>query len=206
MQFLDPVITTFQRGGLVMWPILLFSLYAIGLIVERWLYYREQNRMLVENWTRIRDLGGNPELGGLDISDATVIGRVTRAVCDHRHLEKQEQIDKVRNSFSDERALLEERLSTIAVIATLLPMLGLLGTVVGMIAAFDVIALHGTGNPNLMAGGISQALITTEAGLLTSIPIFYLHNTLVNWAEHLVRRLDEYTTHLLHICDREEAA
>lgn len=200
MTLFESIFTTFQRGGLVMWPIIILSLYAMGLIVERWLYYRDQNRQLMEQWEQLQGMKPQLKLEELVMNQQTVIGRLTRTVCEHRLSQQQEQIEKVRNSFGDESAVLQERLSTIAVIATLLPMLGLLGTVVGMIAAFDVIALHGTGNPNLMAEGISQALITTEAGLLTSIPIFYLHNNLSNWSERLIRKLDEYTTHLLHLC------
>ena len=203
MTLVESLFSTFQRGGLVMWPILLFSLYAVTLIVERWRYYRRQDALLREHWARLDAQGGNLKPAELTQGLSSAGTRLTGAVCAYRNLERSEQLEKVRNAFNDERADLEERLNVIAVIATLLPMLGLLGTVVGMIAAFDVIALHGTGNPNLMASGISQALITTEAGLLTSIPILYLHNTLTHRADRLVRRLDEYTTHLLHLCNHK---
>jgi biopolymer transport protein ExbB len=203
MTFIESLFATLQRGGLVMWPILLFSLYAVTLIVERWRYYRRQDLLLREQWARLDAQRDELTAAGLIQGLVSAGARLTGAVCTHRNLERSEQLEKVRNAFNDERADLEERLNVIAVIATLLPMLGLLGTVVGMIAAFDVIALHGTGNPNLMASGISQALITTEAGLLTSIPILYLHNTLTHRADRLVRRLDEYTTHLLHLCNQK---
>jgi len=203
MTFIESLFSTFQRGGLMMWPILLFSLYAITLIVERWRYYRHQDLLLRKQWTRLDAQGNKLKPTELTQGLASVGSRLTHTVCTHRDLERPEQLEKVRNAFNDERALLEERLNVIAVIATLLPMLGLLGTVVGMIETFDVIALHGTGSPNLMASGISQMLIATEAGLLTAIPILYLHNTLTSRADRLIRRLDEYTTHLLQLCNQK---
>lgn len=57
MSLFDPVIAMFQRGGLVIWPILVFSLYAVGLIVERWLHYREQGRLLEQHWSRLQAMG-----------------------------------------------------------------------------------------------------------------------------------------------------
>ena len=81
---------------------------------------------------------------------------------------------------------LEGVLPTIAVLGTLLPMLGLLGTVVGMIEVFEVIALHGTGNPQEMAHGISQALLTTASGLIIAIPVIFFHHLLVKRLQYLM--------------------
>lgn len=203
MTFIESLISTFQRGGLAMWPILLLSVYGMTLIVERWQYYRRQGVLLREQWSRLESQGNSLEPQALTGGLASIGARLTKAICAQRGLEPTAQLDKVRSVFNDERALLEERLNIIAVIATLLPMLGLLGTVAGMIETFDVIALHGTGSPNLMASGISQMLVATEAGLLTAIPILYLHNALTRHADRLTRRLDEYATHLLQRCNQK---
>ena len=203
MTFIESIVSTFQRGGLAMWPILLLSVYGMTLIVERWHYYRRQGMLLREQWSRLEAQGDTLEPVKLTAGPASVGTRLTKAICAQRESERSEQLDKVRSVFNDERALLEERLNIIAVIATLLPMLGLLGTVAGMIETFDVIALHGSGSPNLMASGISQMLIATEAGLLTAIPILYLHNALTRNADRLIRRLDEYATHLLQRCNQK---
>lgn len=203
MTFIESIVSTFQRGGLAMWPILLLSVYGMTLIVERWHYYRRQGMLLREQWSRLEAQGDTLEPVKLTAGLASVGARLTKAICAQRESERSAQLDKVRSVFNDERALLEERLNIIAVIATLLPMLGLLGTVAGMIETFDVIALHGSGSPNLMASGISQMLIATEAGLLTAIPILYLHNALTRNADRLIRRLDEYATHLLQRCNQK---
>jgi len=77
---------------------------------------------------------------------------------------------------------LEKNLGLVAALAGVLPLLGLLGTVIGMVHTFDVITIHGTGEPRLMAHGIRKALITTEAGLLTALPLLLVHRYLASKA------------------------
>ena len=84
---------------------------------------------------------------------------------------------------------LDRHLAVIGVLATVAPLLGLLGTVLGMIATFDIIAIFGTGNAKAMAGGISQALITTQTGLLVAIPGLYMRSFLARRAENLKHRI-----------------
>lgn len=73
-------------------------------------------------------------------------------------------------------ARLEHAVWAVAALGTALPLLGLLGTVLGMLVSFDIIQIHGTGQPRLLAGGIGQALLTTQAGLLTALPVLFLHH------------------------------
>jgi len=75
---------------------------------------------------------------------------------------------------------LKRTMRTLGALATMLPLLGLLGTVLGMLASFEVIQIHGTGQPRLLAGGIGQALMTTQAGLLTAVPILFFHHVIRN--------------------------
>ena len=77
-------------------------------------------------------------------------------------------------------ARLEHTVWIVGVLAMILPLLGLLGTVLGMLASFEVIQMHGTGQPRLLAGGIGQALITTQAGLLTAVPVLFFHHIIRN--------------------------
>ncbi len=84
---------------------------------------------------------------------------------------------------------LKWRLSTISCWASVAPLLGLLGTVMGMVATFQIITDFGLGNPNLMAQGISIALLTTQAGLTVAFPMVMLHNYLANRSKHLISQL-----------------
>ena len=86
---------------------------------------------------------------------------------------------------------LEKGIGTIRLLAAVAPLLGLLGTVTGMIATFQSITLFGTGDPKLMAGGISQALVTTVIGLICAIPLLLLHNFVSTRSKDLIRILEE---------------
>ncbi len=200
MSQITSIAVTFEQGGIVMWPILFFSVYAMALVVERWLSYRAAEKEILRNLSAALELFEYTEKEHGQFNSGGITGRIANAVFSNRRAFYPDLVDKVRHAFADESAGLEKHLGAISVIATLLPMLGLLGTVVGMIIAFNAIALHGTGDPKILANGISQALITTEAGLVASIPIIYLHQILSARVELLVRKLDEYATHLTHIC------
>ncbi len=96
-------------------------------------------------------------------------------------------------------ASLDRYLSVIGVLAAIAPLLGLLGTVTGMIATFDIISIFGTGNAKAMAGGISEALITTQTGLLIAIPGLYMSNFLRRRADNLKLRVASVGMYLRRI-------
>ena len=91
---------------------------------------------------------------------------------------------------------LNRYLAAIGVLAGISPLLGLLGTVVGMVNTFDIISIFGTGNAKAMAGGISQALITTQTGLLIAIPGMYMHNFISRRADVLKHRISSVGIYL----------
>jgi biopolymer transport protein ExbB len=206
MGFFDSLTSWFAKGGVVMWPILLFSVYGTALCWERWLNYRRQERALASSIKVGDDPSATEDELDKAAADDSAACRISRAVRGCAKLADDARMEKVRHAYMGECALLEKHLGIVSVVATLLPMLGLLGTVVGMIASFNAIAVHGTGNPRIVADGISEALITTEAGLITSIPLFYFHQVLSSRSDALARKLDEYTTHLVHAITGEKQA
>ena len=103
------------------------------------------------------------------------------------------------------RRSLDARLAVIGVLAGIAPLLGLLGTVLGMIETFEVIARHGTGDTRGLAGGISVALITTQTGLLVAIPGLLMSNRLGRKAQSLAQLLDEATAAMMRRIGREGA-
>jgi biopolymer transport protein ExbB len=190
----------FSKGGIIMWPILLFSVYGMALCFERWMSYRKEERALSLRWPLVEGTVKKTKEETLSLlNEDYSCDRISRVVLGNNTVDQSVLTEQVRWTYLDENAKVERHLGIISVVATLLPMLGLLGTVMGMIQSFDAIAQFGSGNPSVVADGISEALITTEAGLITSIPLFYLHQVLSGRADSLIRRLDEYTTHLLHI-------
>jgi biopolymer transport protein ExbB len=105
--------------------------------------------------------------------------------------------------LSKENELLNKRLGTLAVIASIAPLLGLLGTVFGMIELFKVLTLQGSADPRQLAGGISVALVTTQMGLLAAIPLLLIHNWLKNRIKYLVNSLDRNTVRLLERLEKD---
>lgn len=104
---------------------------------------------------------------------------------------------KLDEAILRETPKLERGLITLAILAAIAPMLGLLGTVSGMIETFQSITLFGTGDPKLMSGGISQALVTTELGLAVAIPLLLIHSALSSKSNRLIQILDEESASII---------
>jgi biopolymer transport protein ExbB len=107
--------------------------------------------------------------------------------------------DAVQEAVLHELPRLERFLPTIAILASVAPLLGLLGTVTGMILTFEMIATLGSGNPRIMAGGISQALITTASGLVVAIPILLTHSFLAARVDRLIADMERFAAMLLNL-------
>jgi biopolymer transport protein ExbB len=109
--------------------------------------------------------------------------------------EKKEQthdalLDIAEAGLTEERVGLQRFGMVIVVIAAIAPLLGLLGTVTGMISTFEIITEHGTGDPRMLSGGISEALITTQMGLVVAIPMLLLGNMLNGWSDRIYSKLE----------------
>lgn len=193
---LDATRAYLDQGGWVMLPLIGVSLVMWTLIMERW-------QVLVRMQRGDLDLTGvlavcrgeaEPAGGGLraQLAAAFAAARTGRPRLD-------------REVLAHEAARLDHELEmrheAIAVLAAVAPLLGLLGTVQGMIETFQVISDFGTGNARAMAGGISVALVTTQTGLLVAIPGLVVSNRLRRRAEHMRVRLAEVT----HLIDRDLA-
>jgi biopolymer transport protein ExbB len=153
-----------QEGGILMYPIFSMFIIALVLIAERF-FVLFKNRMVSEK--KIEQIIFNPEI---------------------KTREKAEKA--VEAEFAKIVPHLENRLPIISILGTTAPLVGLLGTVMGMIELFDVITLHGTADPKLLAGGISIALVTTEAGLSVAIPVHLLHTWLAGRVEKAIGKMD----------------
>ena len=176
-----------KSGGWLMIPILMCSLLAMAIIFER-LWTLRHSKVAPKNtlsrvWKWIKNNG--LDTSKLDQLEAeSPLGEILVAglsnVSSGREIMKEcieEQAGKVVHD-------LERYLNTLGTIAAITPLLGLLGTVIGMIDVFNVLMVEGTGNASVLAGGISKALITTAAGLTIAIPSLIFHR-------HFTRRLDE---------------
>ena len=187
------IIATLVAGGPVVLPLLLVGLAAVLLIGERTFYLRRQRPRSRE----IKELALGPaQSGDLDAANRFLamgrgpLARALHAGIRVRDKGKKAMEDAITEAALAETARLERRLSTIAALAVVSPLLGLLGTVTGMIGTFDVITIFGTGDPRLLSGGISEALITTQVGLVIAIPVLLAHTFLSGRVTSTVQEIE----------------
>lgn len=167
-----------KAGGWLMWPILICSVISLAIIAERF-WSLQKKRIIPKNlvtqvwqWQKVGHLSAKRVH---DLRHGSPLGRILAAGLVNRHREREvmkESIEEVGRHVAHE---LERFLNTLGTIASITPLLGLLGTVIGMIKVFAVITSHGVGDPSILAEGISEALVTTAAGLSVAIPslMFY---------------------------------
>ncbi len=168
-------------------PIILTSFWMWAFIIERIVYFRKMDRDDIDIKNAVEMLQCRPlpeSSGGLRI-------RIVRNFLKERTGKRELDRSILERCAMRERPALTRHLAVIAVLASVSPLFGLLGTVTGMITTFDVISVFGTGNARAMAGGISEALITTQSGLLVAIPGLYMSAFLVKRANRLESRLNE---------------
>ena len=177
-----------RRGGDVAWVIVLLGLFAAALIAVRGgilLRAAGDPEQVLSHVAPLLRGGRTAEALARCEAGRSVAARVLAAGVPHVEAGGERLESAVGERMLKETLRVERFEAAIMVSAALAPLLGLLGTVTGMIATFDVITVHGTGDPKLLAGGISEALITTELGLTVAIPTVLLGNLLGGWAERI---------------------
>lgn len=197
-----------KAGGWVMWPILLCSVIALAIIVERfWSLQRKRTapKHLVNHiWQWARD--GQLDAKRLqDLRKNSPLGRILAAGLANRRHERQvmkESIEEVGQHVSHE---LERFLNTLGTIASISPLLGLLGTVLGMIKVFAVITTEGVGDAAVLADGIAEALMTTAAGLMVAIPALLFYRYFRGRVDELVVTMEQESLRLVEaLCGQRE--
>ena len=136
----------------------------------------------------------------------SALGRVLAAALVNRHRSRDLIKEAVEDTGRHVVHQLERFLNTLGTIAGISPLLGLLGTVIGMIKVFATIVEHGVGNANQLAGGISEALITTAAGLTVAIPSFFFYRYFKSRVEAYVVSMEEQAINLIEAIERGNVA
>ncbi|RMD77864.1 MAG: MotA/TolQ/ExbB proton channel family protein [Gammaproteobacteria bacterium] len=189
-----------------MLPILACSVVAVAIIAERAYALRRARicpRHLVNQvwrWLQEGHLDGQ-RLALLRASSP--LGRVLAAALVNRHHSREIMKEAVEEAGQHVVLELERYLNTLGTIASITPLLGLLGTVIGMIQVFTVITTHGVGNPASLAGGISQALITTAAGLSVAIPALMFYRYFQRRVDELVLAMEQEALKMVEILHGE---
>lgn len=203
-EFSYEILTLFRDGGFMMYPLILCSLVALGVIIAKgwtlWVAHRESQKLL-EQMEQLAEEGRVEESRDLAYETKGPVAAILLAGL--RRLEEAHTEEDVAAAISStggiELDFLERGLVVLATIANVAPMLGFLGTVIGMILAFGAIEQAGQVEPALVAGGIKVALITTATGLAVAVPVHIAHHFFVSRVDMLVADMEEGTQQVLDL-------
>lgn len=183
-----------KAGGLLMWPILISSVVAMAIILERYWTLQSQriapSTLLGQVWGQLRNNKMDSK-AIKELRDKNLLGQVLAAGLANSRHGREVMKDSIEEACSHARHELERYLNALGTIAAITPLLGLLGTVLGMIDVFTVIVNLGTGDAGALAGGISKALITTATGLGVAIPALIFHRALQRRVDSIMVSIEQ---------------
>ena len=199
-----------KSGGWMMLPIILCSIGAMGIIVERFWSLQKKKILPPELVPQVWKLSHENKLDDASLrrlKNSSPLGCILAAGLANSHLGRAVMKECIEETGRKVVHDLERYLNSLGTIAAITPLLGLLGTVFGMIQVFSAITTAGVGDPTVLAGGISVALITTAAGLTVAIPSLIFHRHFERLVDEYVVYMEEEALKLIDILhgDREEA-
>ena len=203
------MIDLIEKGGIVMYPIFLCSIVALAVFIERLLVLRRK-RIIPGEFVQAIEA----QITAQDIKGAMAMCEKDDSSISNIFLSGLKNAGKgmwlVKEAIEErggrESIILEKRVGILSTIAQLSPLLGLLGTVSGMIKTFNVISLQGVGNPTMLAGGISEALITTATGLCVAIPALVCYRIVKDKADSLIFEMEENSVRIIELLDNTAKA
>lgn len=196
-------------GGWLMVPLLLCSTLAVAIIIERFWTLRKSKVTpeglsdTVEDWAARHRLD---QRHLTQLRAGSPLGRVYAAALSNRHRSREIIKESVEDTGRHVVHDLERFLNTLGTIAGITPLLGLLGTVIGMIKVFSAIMVSGVGDAQVLAGGISQALITTASGLTVAIPSYFFYRYFRGRVAEYVITMEEKAIRLIDCIERGNVA
>jgi biopolymer transport protein ExbB len=197
-----------KAGGIVMVPLLVCSILAAAIAIER-LWTLRGRRVVPEEltdkvwqWVENRSLSDKQIMA---LQQHSPLGRVLAAGLANRHRDRVLMVEAIEDAGRHVAHELERYLGALSTIAAISPLLGLLGTVTGMIRTFKAITVAGVGNPAAMAGGIAEALVTTATGLIIAIPALVAYRYLRGRVDSHVIEMEKEALKLVAAIDRASA-
>jgi biopolymer transport protein ExbB len=189
-----------KSGGWLMLPIIICSIVALAICLDRFLALNPDKiapkQLLAQVWGWIKN--NQLDAGKIkSLKTSSPLGRILAAGLSNSRHGRDVMKESIQEAASYVIHDLERYLNTLGTIAAIAPLLGLLGTVIGMIKVFSEIMQQGTGNAGVLAGGISEALITTAAGLSIAIPALIMHRYYVRRIDGIVIALEQETVKLV---------
>lgn len=201
MSTIDRLWSFCVKGGLTMIPLGAIVLWALFLVITRLFYFafaHNNDYRLVNNALKLLENNRTDEAATFAKKKKGGLARILQTCLEHSRWTRDSAERAVKELLLKELPKLDKHLDTLAALAGAAPLLGLLGTVTGMIRMFEAITKFGTADPQLLAGGISEALITTEVGLSIAIPLLLLHTLLCNTRNRIQSDMELYAMSILN--------
>ncbi|HCG70760.1 MAG TPA: biopolymer transporter ExbB [Gammaproteobacteria bacterium] len=195
----------FRAGGLLMLPILLCSVVGLAISLERWWSLRRAQVLPTPLLARLNDATGWPTAGNAlaDLGATSQLGYVLAVGLANLSLPREEFQQAIQGALEGAAHDLESHLTGLGVVASIAPLLGILGTVVGLIEVFDQLFAAGQTDSQLLAGGISTALVTTAAGLSIAIPALICHRALLRHVDTLLLEIESVSNQFFELARRQ---
>ncbi len=198
---METALRLFETGGVVMIPLALCSIFALAISIEKAYSLRARRVISPEIASLIEGMNGGEDSAALIAVCRhvdTAFARVVRAGLENGELPRSENIETLQAAARQEVGSLERGLLMLEIITGISPLLGLLGTVLGIFHVFNVIVAQGVGEASALSGGISEALITTIVGLFIAIPSLVIHSYFTKRVDELMLEIERYTNILIH--------
>lgn len=181
--------TYIEQGGWLIWPIIIASVVAMAIVFERIWVLRRATVVPKKMLEKAQDIAMASPAQAINLCDRSILGQLfSEASQAPPQRSQREAVMAARGPAVTQR--LERNLELLGVIAAVAPLMGLLGTVVGMIDVFAALMIHGAGDASILAGGIGQALVTTAMGLVVAIPALVAHRLLNRRAQSLLHEIE----------------
>lgn len=191
-----------NAGGWIMWPLILCSILATAIIIERFWFLRKKNivpkNLVPQVWKWVKTNKLDKQKIAI-LRNHSLLGQILAAGLANRNNSRAMMKISIEEASGQVVHSLEKYLNTLGTIAEITPLLGLLGTVTGMIRMFAAIGEAGLGNPLILSGGLSEALITTATGLSIAIPAFIFYRYFRSVVDELIMSMEQETVKMLDI-------
>ncbi len=198
---MENVLVFLSKGGIIMYPLLLASVIALAIVIEKSISMRKK-KIVIPEITSILDNIKNREDIGLAIAICNKhkgpFANIMKVGLENIELPREEIKEILMDNGKQEVHKISKGLPLLETIGGITPLLGLLGTVIGILKVFNVIQMMGVGQAPAMAGGISEALITTIVGLSIGIPAVVAYNYFTSKSEGLILDMEKYSSKLLN--------
>ncbi len=202
MDIFSLILDYFNKGGIIIYFILLASILGVAIAIERYVFLRKlenSRKKLISISLEKINKGQVRDLMAIYDSENNTVSRIFKTAIE-TYLKGASKED-IENSIGDiakiELPIINRYLYLLGTMVSISPMLGLLGTVTGMIRATTVLAEKGLSSPSELLAGIAEALITTAAGLIVAIPLLIIYNYLTNKAEEVIQEIEANTTQII---------